>query len=105
MEFFKNILFFPISQIIRFFTSLRNFLYESGILKRKIYKTKIISVGNLIMGGAGKTPTVEYISRYLIEKNIFFSIVSRGYRRRTKGFVIASESQLNTIINLKIIQR
>jgi len=44
------------------------------------------------MGGAGKTPTVEYISRYLIEKNIFFSIVSRGYRRRTKGFVIASEN-------------
>jgi len=92
MEFFKNILLFPLSQIVRFFTSLRNFLYEFGILKRKIYKTKIISVGNLIMGGAGKTPTVEYISRYFLKKNIFFSIISRGYKRKTKGFIIASEN-------------
>ena len=92
MEFFKKILFFPLSQIFRFFTSLRNFLYEFGILKRKIYKTKIISVGNLIMGGAGKTPTVEYISRYLLKKNIFFSIISRGYKRKTKGFIIASKN-------------
>ena len=64
MNFFKNILFFPISQIFRFFSSLRNFLYDSGIFKPKLYKSKIISVGNLIIGGAGKTPTVEYISRY-----------------------------------------
>ena len=92
MEFFKIFLFFPLSQIFRFFTSLRNFLYEFGILKRKIYKTKIISVGNLIIGGAGKTPTVEYISRYLLKKNIFFSIISRGYKRKTKGFIIASKN-------------
>ena len=92
MEFFKKILFFPLSQIFRFFTSLRNFLYEFGILKRKIYNTKIISVGYLIMGGAGKTPTVEYISRYLLKKNIFFSIISRGYKRKTKGFIIASKN-------------
>ena len=91
MNFFKNILFFPISQIFRFFTSLRNFLYDSGILKPKIYKSKIISVGNLIMGGSGKTPTVEYISRYYIKKKIFFSIVSRGYKRKTRGFIVATE--------------
>jgi tetraacyldisaccharide 4'-kinase len=90
MNFFKNILFFPISQIFLFFTSLRNFLFESGILKSKIYKSKIISVGNLIMGGSGKTPTVEYISQYLIKEKIFFSIVSRGYKRKTQGFIIAS---------------
>ena len=44
------------------------------------------------MGGAGKTPTVEYLANYFIKKNIYFAIISRGYKRETKGMVVASEN-------------
>ena len=54
------------------------------ILRPKKYEAKIISIGNLIMGGAGKTPTVEYLANYFIKKNIYFAIISRGYRERDK---------------------
>jgi len=43
------------------------------------------------MGGAGKTPTVEYIANYFISKNIHFAIISRGYNRKTKGMIVATE--------------
>ena len=42
------------------------------------------------MGGAGKTPTVEYIANYFISKNINFAIISRGYKRKTKGMIVAT---------------
>lgn len=93
-----KIFLFPISLIFGFITSLRNFLYDFEIIKSKKYRTKIISVGNLIMGGSGKSPMVEYISKYFIRKNKFFSIISRGYGRKTKGlFVIGSKDNYTTV--------
>ena len=43
------------------------------------------------MGGAGKTPTVEYIANYFIGKGIQFAIISRGYKRKTNGMIVASD--------------
>ena len=85
----KIILYIP-SLIFGFFTGLKIFLYKKNILRPRKYKTKIISIGNLIMGGAGKTPTVEYIANYFISKNINFAIISRGYKRQTKGMIVAT---------------
>lgn len=87
----KIILYFP-SLIFGFFNGITINLYKRKILRPKKYNTKIISIGNLIMGGAGKTPTVEYLANYFIKKNIYFAIISRGYRRETKGMVVASEN-------------
>ena len=87
----KIILFFP-SLIFGFFNGISIYLYKRKILRPKKYDTKIISIGNLIMGGAGKTPTVEYLANYFIKKNIYFAIISRGYRRETKGMVVATEN-------------
>ena len=75
----KKIILFVPSLIFWFFTGLRIFFYKKNILKPKKYNTKIISIGNLIMGGAGKTPMVEYIANYFISQNIHFAIISRGY--------------------------
>lgn len=91
MYSFKKIILFIPSLIFGFFSGLTIFLYKKNILRPKKYKAKIISIGNLIMGGAGKTPAVEYIANYFISKNIHFAIISRGYNRKTKGMIIATE--------------
>ena len=96
MWFYIKYLVFPFSIIYGFFTSLRNFLYDYNILSSKKYNIKIISVGNIVMGGSGKTPVVEYLSQYLMKNKILFSIVSRGYKRLTRGLrkVVKSDTYL-----------
>lgn len=56
-------------------------MYNSGIFKAKILDPKIISVGNISAGGTGKTPFVELITEYLLKKNKFVVVVSKGYKR------------------------
>ena len=92
MWIYLKYLLFPFSIIYGFITSLRNFLYDYNILESKKYNVKVISIGNLVMGGSGKTPMVEYVSRYFIKKNYKFSIISRGYKRLTKGLRLINES-------------
>ena len=91
MNSLKKIILFVPSLIYGFFSGLSIFLYKKNILRPKKYKTKIISIGNLIMGGAGKTPTVEYIANYFVSKNTDFAIISRGYKRKTKGMIVATD--------------
>ncbi len=87
---------FPISIIYGLVTQIRNKLYDWGILKSTSFDIPIICVGNLVIGGAGKTPTTEYLVRLLGDYKI--AILSRGYGRKTKGFGIADEhSTSNTI--------
>ena len=86
----KKIILFVPSLIFGFFTGLRIFFYKKNILKPKKYNTKIISIGNLIMGGAGKTPTVEYIVDHMTSKSKRIAIISRGYKRKTKGMIVAT---------------
>ena len=92
MWIYLKYLLFPFSIIYGFITSLRNFLYDYNILESKKYNVKVISIGNLVMGGSGKTPMVEYVSRYFIKKNYKFSIIRRGYKRLTKGLRLINES-------------
>ena len=69
---------------------LRHFLYDRGWLSSKRYPFPILCVGNLAVGGTGKTPMVEYLVRLLGQEQV--AILSRGYRRKTKGFVLADDS-------------
>lgn len=66
-------------------TRVRNFLYQKKILKSVSFPLPVINVGNLTVGGTGKTPHVEYLANLLKNKNI--AILSRGYGRKTKGFI------------------
>jgi len=71
-------------------TWLRNKLYDKGIKSSKSYDFPVICVGNLSTGGTGKTPMIEYLIRLLKdEKQI--ATLSRGYKRKTKGFILADE--------------
>lgn len=83
-------LLLPISLVYGGIIGLRNWLFDKKILKSSSFNFPIICVGNLAVGGTGKTPMVEYLIRLL--KNEFnIATLSRGYKRKTKGFAIANE--------------
>lgn len=85
-----RIILLPFSFIYGIIISIRNTLFDFDIIKSKEFDIPIISVGNLCVGGTGKTPHVEYLIKHLKEE---FKIVtlSRGYKRKSKGFVKADE--------------
>lgn len=87
----------PASWIYGTITGIRNWLFESNFLKSVEYDIPIIGVGNLTIGGSGKTPHVEYIvSRLSMDFNV--AVLSRGYKRKTKGFVLANAKSTPTTI-------
>ncbi len=88
--FFK-ILLFPFSLLYDMITRLRNFLYNSGNRRSIKFDLPVINVGNLSVGGTGKTPHVEYLINLLKDK-VSISTLSRGYGRKTKGIIIADEN-------------
>ena len=83
-------LLFPFAILYGLAVRLRHFLYDRGWLQSKQYPFPTLCVGNLAVGGTGKTPMVEYLVRLLGEEQV--AILSRGYRRKTKGFVLADTS-------------
>ena len=68
-----------------FVSSIRSFLFDRGIFKSSEFDLPIINVGNLAVGGSGKTPHIEYIIR-LLETDYSIAVLSRGYGRKTKGY-------------------
>lgn len=88
MKTLRKILF-PFSFIYATVTDLRNFLYDKEIKKSISFNIPIIAVGNLSVGGTGKTPMVEYLIRLLSEKHKLATL-SRGYKRKTQGFLLAN---------------
>ena len=81
-------LLFPFSLLYWGITSGRNFLYTAGILKSFSFDVPVIVVGNLSVGGTGKTPQIEYLIR-LLSPNYKLATLSRGYKRKSKGFILA----------------
>jgi tetraacyldisaccharide 4'-kinase len=81
-------LLFPISLIYGGIIWLRNWLFDKKILRSVAFNFPIIGVGNIAVGGTGKTPMVEYLIR-LLQKDFKTATLSRGYKRKTKGFAIA----------------
>ena len=80
----------PLSWCYGFGVGLRNMLFEMGALKSKKYDVPIISVGNITVGGTGKTPHVEYLIE-LLKDHMNVAVLSRGYKRKSRGFVLAGK--------------
>ena len=88
---------YPVSWIYGAVVMLRNKLFDWGILRSKSFDVPVISVGNLAVGGTGKTPHTEYLIK-LLHKKYKVAVLSRGYKRHTKGYVLAGpESTARTI--------
>ena len=84
IQYLKYLLF-PFSLLYKSITSLRNLLFDLNILPVFHPKIGTIGVGNLTVGGTGKTPVVDYLLQLFQDKNI--GVISRGYGRKTKGFL------------------
>lgn len=81
----------PCSVIFRSVVGIRNFMFNVGILKQHEFEVPVVVVGNLAVGGTGKTPHTEYIvSRLCMHYKM--AVLSRGYKRKTRGFVHASKN-------------
>jgi tetraacyldisaccharide 4'-kinase len=87
---YLRLLLLPFSLLYGIVIVLRNKLYDMGLFKSIRFDIPIICVGNLVVGGSGKSPVTEYLVRLLDGHKI--AILSRGYGRETKGFILADES-------------
>ena len=81
----------PFSWIYGSIVRFRNWLFDIGLKKSKSFSIPIISVGNITVGGSGKTPHVEYLIRLLHDK-AKIAVLSRGYKRKSHGYILANES-------------
>lgn len=81
----------PLAGVYGFVTDVRNWLFDQNILKSEQFEVPVVSVGNITVGGTGKTPHVEYLVGML--SNYYkIAVLSRGYKRKTRGFVIANRN-------------
>jgi len=96
MNFIRKILF-PFSILYSAIASIRNYCYDKGLLKSYTFNLPIIAVGNLSVGGTGKTPQVELLIRLLSEK-YKVATLSRGYKRKSNGFILADANVNSQII-------
>lgn len=90
-------LLFPFAILYGWITSVRNFLYDQGILKSYSFDLPVIAVGNLSVGGTGKTPQIEYLIR-LLSSHYKVATLSRGYKRKSQGFVLADANSSAEIL-------
>ena len=96
-------LLLPFSWLYSFFTSVRNYFYDKGLLQSSEFNIPVICVGNLSTGGTGKTPHVEYIIE-LLKNNYRVATLSRGYGRKSKGFILAETSMSVELIGDEPLQ-
>ena len=85
-----RILLLPFAVVYAFFIWLRNLMYDKDIFKSASFGLPVICVGNLSVGGTGKSPMVEYLVSHL-KHSYKVATVSRGYKRKTRGYALASE--------------
>lgn len=87
----------PLSWLYGIGVKFRNMLFDIGVLKSRGFDVPVISVGNITVGGTGKTPHVEYLVK-LLKDDFQVAVLSRGYKRKSKGFVLAdAESRMEDL--------
>jgi len=82
---------FPLAVAYGALVSIRNFCYQKGWLESVSFNIPIICVGNLSVGGTGKSPMVDYLIGFL-KQSYPVATLSRGYKRRTSGYVLAGQT-------------
>ncbi|MBQ6965658.1 MAG: tetraacyldisaccharide 4'-kinase [Bacteroidaceae bacterium] len=80
----------PLSWLYGLGVSIRNLMFDNGMLKSQTFPLPVICVGNITVGGTGKTPHTEYLIRLLSPKHQV-AVLSRGYKRQSKGYVLATK--------------
>ncbi len=95
---FLKILLYPFYLIYLFLINARNFLYDAGIFKAKKANKKVISVGNLTVGGTGKTPFTVYLSEKLLDEFALKPcVLTRGYKRKSDSRYLVVEQNMSFV--------
>jgi tetraacyldisaccharide 4'-kinase len=90
---FLRIILFPLNPVYAAIIKLRNLFFDKNILKAKRVDAKVISIGNITVGGSGKTPMVIYLVDLLKKEGKKVGVLSRGYRRKSSGYVLVSDGE------------
>ncbi|HNX44544.1 MAG TPA: tetraacyldisaccharide 4'-kinase [Bacteroidales bacterium] len=98
-----RILLFPLAVLYGLVARIRNAFFNWGIFRQVSFSLPVISVGNLCAGGSGKTPMVEYLIR-LLNQHYRIATLSRGYKRKTNGFLMADETSTSSQIGDEPLQ-
>ncbi len=86
-------LLIPFVPLYALVVKLRNFLFDKEIFKKESVNAKIISVGNITVGGSGKTPLVIFLANMLNDAGARVGVLSRGYGRKSKGYMLVSDGK------------
>lgn len=93
MKTLINIVLLPLFLVYQIIIFFRNYLYDKKILNSTKLPCKIISIGNITIGGTGKTPTVMAIAKFLQQHNKEIAILSRGYGRKSRGTRLVTDGR------------
>ena len=90
---FLRLILFPLIPVYAVIIKLRNLFFDKNVLKSKKVNAKVISVGNITIGGSGKTPMVIYLVDLLKKGGKKVGVLSRGYRRKSSGYLLVSDGE------------
>jgi len=92
-------LLYPLSGLLQLLALIKRFLYRRGFLKVYEFSVPVIVVGNITVGGTGKTPFIAYLAEQLVKKNYRVGIVSRGYRSQLPNYphLVTSEDSVTEL--------
>lgn len=88
-----KILLVPLIPVYAIIVSLRNKFFDIGLFRSKKVEAKVISVGNITMGGSGKTPLVIHLLSFLKNNGVSAGVLSRGYGRKSRGYLLVSDGK------------
>lgn len=100
----KALVYIPLSWLYTLGVAIRHLLYDQRLLPSVSVNIPTICVGNIAVGGTGKTPMTEYIVRLLLQNGFRPAILSRGYKRKTHGFVLVDASSTALTIGDEAMQ-
>ena len=90
---FLKVIFYPLILVYAFIIWLRNYLFDKNIFKTRSVNAKVFSVGNISVGGSGKTPVTIFLTNLLKHGGFNVGVLSRGYGRKSSGYVFVSDGQ------------
>ena len=94
---YLRFLLFPLAFLYGIIIWMRNVIFNLNIIKSVTFNFPVFCVGNITVGGTGKTPVAEYLTELLMSE-FKVAFLSRGYKRQTKGFILADDDSLPDII-------